>query len=199
MVPEIINIDYAPPALERMKAAEIARFGDTKTRWEVVDLLDWSATSQAISGVSDKPGLSLNSRKHTIIPARLVIIDKSTADAISCGPDIYTSLVDSGSSPVHPTEALALHLGALAAEGSIWLALSYSSMRFEFLTSINDHEREKLSEQEPVVTARHLWIIDRTELIPTQTEPNNLRENVHTPQVYHTLFTLKRTARDVFL
>ncbi|KAF8602884.1 hypothetical protein BDV93DRAFT_523733 [Ceratobasidium sp. AG-I] len=199
--PEVTNIDYAPPALERMKAAEMTRFGDTKMRWEAVDLLDWSATSQSILKTSDE-SLSLNTKddntEPVITPTRLLILDKSTADAISCGPDIHTPLLGGEASLVHPTEALALHLGALAAEGSVWLALSYSSTRFDFLPPTNGYNGGEIMKQRSEPKARHLWTIDRIESIPTETEPNKPRENVHAPQVYHTLFTLKRTARNVF-
>ena len=200
ITPEVINIDYALPALERMKTAEVARFGGTKMRWEAVDLLDWSTTSQSILKTSDK-SLLLNAKDNATeptIPTRLLILDKSTADAISCGPDIHTPLLSDEEFLIHPTEVLALHLGALAAEGSVWLALSYSCTRFDFLPSANNYNGQEISEQGSELGAHHLWTIVRTELIPIQTESNNLRENVHTPQVYHTLFTLKRTARGVF-
>lgn len=162
---KVINIDYAAPALDRMRAAELARFGDTHMRWEVLDLLDWTTTSQLLSE-----------------PERAVIVDKSCADAIACGPDVRAPLLAGGTRAVHPMEVLALHLAALVAPGSIWLAVSYSSTRFEFLAS-QEGEKPRASD---------FWQLERRERITAQTESLG---NVHAPEIYHTLFVLKRGTR----
>ncbi|KAG8747320.1 hypothetical protein FRC10_001499 [Ceratobasidium sp. 414] len=160
----IINIDYVAPALERMQAAELARFGNTTMQWEVLDLLDWTLIGQVFS------------------PGRTVIIDKSCADAIACGRDITTPLLAGGAENTHPVEVLALHLAALAMPGSIWLAVSYSNGRFDFLTS-----RDKRGSR-----ACDFWQLEYTERTLAHTET---KENVHAPEVYHTIFVLKRTAQ----
>lgn len=160
-------------------------------RWEILDLLDWEMTRDLLLG----PGRN----STAAAPSRLLILDKSTADAISCGPDVWTPLLGHKASPIHPAEVLALHLGAVAEEGSIWLALSYSNSRFDFLSPTTKHEPETTTKAGEALRARHLWTIDHTESIPAQTSPDVFHENVHIPQVYHTLFTLRRTARNVSL
>ncbi|KAG9086568.1 hypothetical protein FRC06_003025 [Ceratobasidium sp. 370] len=154
---QIVNADYAAPALERMQAAELARFGNTTMQWEVLDLLDWTSLSQFVS------------------PGRTLIIDKSCADAIACGQDIRTPLFAGGTEDAHPVEVLALHLAALALPESIWLAVSYSNGRFDFLGS-----------------EAGFWQLEYTERILAHTET---KEDVHAPEVYHTIFVFKRTAR----
>ncbi|KAG9119341.1 hypothetical protein FRC07_005678 [Ceratobasidium sp. 392] len=160
---EIINVDYAAPVLERMQVAEIARFGDSIMRWEVLDLLDWPSMSRFLPS-----------------PGHGIILDKSCADAIACGRDISTPLLAGGTVASHPVEVLALHLAALVLPGSIWLAVSYSSGRFDFLASPGKRR------------ASDFWQLERTERILSYTDS---RENVHAPDVYHTLYVLKRTAR----
>ncbi|QRV75180.1 methyltransferase domain protein [Ceratobasidium sp. AG-Ba] len=162
---EIINVDYAAPALERMRMAEIARFGDTIMRWEVLDLLDWEAMRQFLP-----------------MPQLSVVLDKSCADAIACGDDMHTALLSGGFSVLHPVKVLALHLAALVAPGSIWLAVSYSSSRLDILSSQDEHSP----------AAGEFWQLERTERILAQTET---RDNVYTPEVYHTLFVLRRTRK----
>ncbi|QRV89876.1 methyltransferase domain protein [Ceratobasidium sp. AG-Ba] len=162
---EIINVDYAAPALQRMRAAEVARFGDTTMRWEVLDILDWGAISRSLP-----------------IPRLSIVLDKSCADAIACGEDVHTTLLPGRLAAIHPVEVLALHLAALVAPGSIWLAVSYSSSRLDILSSLDEHNP----------AAGEFWQLERTERIPAQTET---RDNVYTPEVYHTLFVLRRTRK----
>ncbi|KAG9099121.1 hypothetical protein FS749_002081 [Ceratobasidium sp. UAMH 11750] len=159
----IVNVDYAPPALEQMRAAELARFGNITMQWEVLDLLDWGSMSQ-------------------FNPERTVIIDKSCADAIACGQNIRTPLLAGGTEGVHPVEVLALYLAALVMPGSVWLAVSYSSGRFDFLAS-----QDKRGPQ-----TCNFWQLEYAERTLARTET---KENVHAPEVYHTIFVLRRTAQ----
>ncbi|KAB5588294.1 Methyltransferase domain-containing protein [Ceratobasidium theobromae] len=176
-VPEVqvLNIDYAAAALKRMQDTEIAKFGDSRMRWEVVNLLDWDATRKAV--------LADGIIRRELEPEMLVVVDKSCSDAIACGEDVETPL---NTTKMHPMQALTLHLGATAAPGSIWIALSHSPERFDFLPLSNDD------------TGKHLWEIIRTEKIPAQTGLDlQSRINVHAPEIYHTLFTLRRTPQNV--
>ncbi|KAG8743215.1 hypothetical protein FRC12_015096 [Ceratobasidium sp. 428] len=162
---ETINVDYSAPVLERMQDAEIARFGDSIMEWRALDLLDWTSMGQ-----------------HFPSPGNSIVVDKSCADAIACGPDVRTPLFAGGTKSVHPTEVLALHLAALTTPGSIWVAISYSTGRFDFLAP---QDKQKYQ-------ACNFWQLERTERILSHTEA---RENVYAPEVYHTLFVLKRTSR----
>jgi hypothetical protein len=90
-----------------------------------------------------------------------VLLDKSTADAISCGPDIPLSLSlspasssyvpshgndtpdDTDSPPdaplVEPIIALCHNLARATRKGGRWLCISYSSTRFDHLSTLPRH------------------------------------------------------------
>ena len=58
-----------------------------------------------------------------------LIIDKSTADAISCGPPI---------GDIEPINVLCSNLAKVTKKGTRWISISYSSTRFTFLGAITE-------------------------------------------------------------
>lgn len=93
-----------------------------RVNWKVLDLLDPASVAELES-----------------IPFDL-IIDKSTSDAISCGPDLpfphNLSVTPSDRSQkdlLPPLDILAVNLARLTLPGSKWLSISYSADRYEFL------------------------------------------------------------------
>lgn len=65
-----------------------------------------------------------------------VLVDKSTADAISCSPPLPISSPSScspGPAQVDALEVLCNNLGAVASRHSRWVSISYSATRFDFL------------------------------------------------------------------
>ena len=100
----VTNIDYEPLALERGQELERSRFGDVQTEYLVAD-----ATR-----------LDLAERYQ-------VAIDKSTADAVSCG---------GGDALLSMAEGLHRCLD----DNGFWVSLSYSPSRFEHVHALFDVE-----------------------------------------------------------
>lgn len=159
---DVWNTDYSSVAIELGRAAEEERAGrflsrledeaeaeghdeykdkgEGRMNWKVLDLLDLGSISSVGETEFD------------------LIIDKSTSDAISCGPDLPRtaaySISTSTSAPIpnrsnpdlnpnptsksnllHPLNVLATNLARLITPGGRWLAISYSSDRFPFFSS----------------------------------------------------------------
>lgn len=101
--------------------------------WESADLLDCSNIERIFNEILSRGTLAA------------FVLDKSTADAISCGAEVcivntespvYTNL--SGfkarlDTKYEPLELLLLHLAYLTRAGGYYLAMSYSSTRFDVL------------------------------------------------------------------
>ncbi|GAP93280.1 putative protein kinase domain-containing protein [Rosellinia necatrix] len=95
---DVTNVDYEPLALARGRDAEARRFGDVRTRYAVADVTRLRA---------DLPSPS----------AFDLVVDKGTADAVSCGGD-------------GPVLAMARGVRDCLAPGGLWVSLSYSADRF---------------------------------------------------------------------
>lgn len=67
-----------------------------------------------------------------------LLMDKSTADAISCGPDIYFE----GVGRIEPIEALCSNLATVTRPGGRWVCISYSESRFKHLSSTCGAQQE---------------------------------------------------------
>jgi hypothetical protein len=91
----VTNIDYEPLAIERGQQSERDRFGDIRMKYLVTD-----ATQ-----------LDLDDKYQ-------VAIDKSTADAVSCGG-------------AHSIALMAEGIRRCLGDDGFWLSLSYSPFRFE--------------------------------------------------------------------
>jgi hypothetical protein len=66
-----------------------------------------------------------------------LVVDKSTADAISCAPPLPISLPSQATpsaAQVEALEVLCSNLGAVASCHCRWVSISYSATRFDFLT-----------------------------------------------------------------
>ncbi|PHH92399.1 hypothetical protein CDD83_7580 [Cordyceps sp. RAO-2017] len=97
---DVTNLDYEPLAAQRGRQLEELAFGDARTRYVVAD----------VTQLAHAPDLG-----HDVFD---LIIDKSAADAVSCG----------GEAPL-------LHMvcgirDRLAPDG-VWISLSYSTTRFD--------------------------------------------------------------------
>ena len=67
-----------------------------------------------------------------------MVIDKSTADAISCGPSIpRTPGSGPSSSDRHPLDVMADNLGGVVQQGGIWICVSYSETRFDGIAQVS--------------------------------------------------------------
>lgn len=114
----ILNVDYAQAAVDWGKTRERETFDSAGgMRWEAVDLLD---TSQVVNLIG-RPSSSTTS-------SPLLIIDKSTSDALSCGPSLPSPLVPQQT--IDPLPLLVLNLALVSPPRTDWLVQSYSQDRF---------------------------------------------------------------------
>ena len=90
----IVNVDYEPLATERGRELEEKAFGDVKMEYSVAD-----ATQLKLDHQYD------------------LVIDKSTADAVSCAGEAAIQRMASG-------------VRSSLASGGVWVSMSYSSDRF---------------------------------------------------------------------
>lgn len=91
----VLNIDFEPLAIERGRESEKRAFGDVRMKYVVRDVthLDLEETFD-------------------------LVVDKSTADAVSCGGD-------------EPLLRMANGVRGCLGPGGAWISLSYSSRRFD--------------------------------------------------------------------
>lgn len=144
--------------------------------WVRADLRSWTDTSANLSPFAPFD----------------VILDKSTSDAIATSePQIFPSPSGASSSicptvreivdqnqnrnlSLSPVELLALHLVPLTQKGTTWIALSYSTSRFDHLPHL----------------AAHWTLVSRTALPAPSGETSS--SAAHTPQVFHWIYVLQR-------
>ncbi|KAF8213803.1 S-adenosyl-L-methionine-dependent methyltransferase [Mycena galopus ATCC 62051] len=93
----VTNVDYEPLAVERGRELEEKQFGDVRMWWVVADV-----TKLEEAFPEEKFDL---------------VVDKSTADAVSCGGD--EALV-----------SMAREVRRVLSQGGMWLSVSYSATRF---------------------------------------------------------------------
>jgi len=67
-----------------------------------------------------------------------LVIDKSTADAISCGPSMLLDDEDGNNRMVEPMQMLCRNLGCVVKGGGRWICVSYSATRFDFLSKTEE-------------------------------------------------------------
>ncbi|KAH7032641.1 S-adenosyl-L-methionine-dependent methyltransferase [Microdochium trichocladiopsis] len=101
----VTNVDYEPLAIERSRALEQAAFGDTAMEYVVADATQLCSGDAAWAGQFD------------------LVLDKSTADAISCGGEEAVRKMAAGVK------------ASLATDGA-WISMSYSATRFAFLDGL---------------------------------------------------------------
>ena len=116
-----------------------------------------------------------------------VILDKSTSDAIATSqsqkftlesrnicPVVRQIVEKAGEITLSPVELVSLHLVPWTRQGSIWVALSYSSLRFDDLPHLEDY-----------------WsILSRT---PVQAPSGQASSSsAHVPQIFHWIYLLQR-------
>lgn len=195
---KILNVDFSEGAIERGQQHEISEFGDTKMRWAVLDLLNWK-------GITD---ICTHDMRYFD-----VIVEKSCSDAIACGEDVevtspsyddfdFPQIPESRSclshqclaartSTVSPEIALAVHLSRITRPGATWIALSYSSSRFDYLkTSVRFPSRDTLSLLPWTIVQVHtLPIVDDR---PGEAS-GATQDTVHRPQIFHYVYVLRRS------
>lgn len=117
-----------------------------------------------------------------------IILDKSTSDAISTSttytfsstddlsrvcPVLHNPLSFQNEITLSPVELLALHLTPFTQKGATWVALSYSSTRFDNLRFFTE-----------------FWTI--RSCTPLKAPPGPVSSSAHTPDVFHWIYVLDR-------
>lgn len=116
-----------------------------------------------------------------------VIMDKSTCDSIATSaqqtftsssdrsntcPTVLETIDKTESTTMSPVELLGLNLVPLTRKGTRWIALSYSSTRFDNLAYLG----------------RHWDVVFRSKM----QAPSGVLSNAHAPEIYHWLYVLRR-------
>ncbi|KAI0375143.1 hypothetical protein BV20DRAFT_960217 [Pilatotrama ljubarskyi] len=185
----IVNTDFAENLVARKQAGEETRraVGGQRRgmRWKCVDAMRWDGLENLLE---EEPA-----------PFDLVV-DKSTSDAISCGEDVSYGHADRGLHPAFdeylkthgnhgitfsPVEVLAIHLSSLVRPGGLWVALTFSSDRFAFLSTPG-------SMGAPTPRAANYWDLER---VITVDAPTGAKGNVHAPLVQHYVCLIRRRER----
>lgn len=133
-----------------------------------------------------------------------LLIDKSTADAISCGPDLPPSTIPNnvpGRALIPAIEKLADCLADVTRKGGRWVCISYSSARFPFLDSnLSSRERETLEVGKSVVQVLQKWKLLERKLVATTYIPggrqvrdrNGVERVVYEPETGVWVYVLER-------
>lgn len=158
----VVNVDYSDVAVEWGRAREVETFGSEQGQehkermgWAVVDLL----SASSVQGLLSKEEEDNNHDLFTLI------IEKSTSDALSCGPLIAPDNTE-------PLLVLARNLALVSAPGAVWLAMSYSLMRFdesvlggwweiEEVVRVPVEDKEDAAVGRPIVE-HGIWVLRRT-------------------------------------
>ncbi|KAL5088312.1 hypothetical protein Trisim1_006763 [Trichoderma cf. simile WF8] len=104
---DVTNVDYEPLAVERGRQLEQQAFGDVKMKYSVAD-----ATKSLLPSSNSNDRGTHNNDKFDLV------VDKSTADAISCGGD-------------EQVRRMAHCVREYLADDAVWVSMSYSSSRFD--------------------------------------------------------------------
>ncbi|RDX51021.1 hypothetical protein OH76DRAFT_341288 [Lentinus brumalis] len=186
----IVHTDFAENLVARMQEREssLAKGSPGKGMlWLCVDIMQWGDVQGALaSGGEDAQGVFD------------VVVDKSTSDAISCREDAVLTSKDRCLHPAFneylaahkgqtinlaPVEILAVHLASLVHPGGLWVALTFSSNRFAFLSS-PEATNPTMSPR-----ASQYWLVED---IKTIDAPTGMEGSGYAPVVQHYVFLLRR-------
>ncbi|KAJ5762588.1 uncharacterized protein N7511_005970 [Penicillium nucicola] len=167
----IVNADFSTEAVRRGQEMESKRGPAHAMPWLRVDLRSWSD----VSTLSEFAPFD-------------VILDKSTSDALATSEDHQLSrqndfltscpavqkiLLKNPTITLRPVELLALQLIPLTQKGSTWIALSYSTMRFDGLHHLSDH-----------------WTLQAR--IPLKAPAGPVTPSTYAPEIFHWMYILQR-------
>lgn len=165
------NVDFSAEAVRLGQEAETEQVPEQAMKWERADLLAW----EHVDGLAKFAPFD-------------VIMDKSTSDAIAtfddrkfqttddspavC-PSVRGFLFKQSAFTLSPVELLALNLVPLTRRDTTWIALSYSTLRFDDLPFLEKH-----------------WNLrSRT---PLKAPSGAASSAAYTPEVFHWVYILDR-------
>ncbi|KAI0669756.1 hypothetical protein C8Q78DRAFT_1079683 [Trametes maxima] len=182
---DIVNTDFARNLVERKREAEARRIAEKAGKgmqWVCADALNWSDLE-----VLARPNDDLFD----------LVVEKSTSDAISCGEDVSYEDANAGLHPdinqylkthqghkitLSPVEILAIHLSSLVRPGGLWVALTFSSDRFPFLSFPGS-----MGPSSP--RAASYWHLENVIAVDA---PTGMQSNAHAPVVQHYVCLIRR-------
>ncbi|KAI0962080.1 hypothetical protein AcV7_001001 [Taiwanofungus camphoratus] len=197
----IVNVDFSETVVWKRSQEETVRQREGRgqgMRWTQADMLRWSDVAELVNS-GDGGYDAENARAEEQFA---VVLDKSTSDAISCGDDLlfkdltpqvhpvlqaYLAARPESAITLDPIELLALHLASIVHPGGVWIALSFSAVRFSFLQA---QEAAGLGTLERVFPALY-WTLQEVESL--EAPSGQEKAGVFAPAVRHYLYVMRRT------
>lgn len=198
---QVHNIDYSSVVVEAEKKRELNSLGgnvDACARWDAVDLLDYASLVE-----------TCGQGEYALV------VDKSTADAISCADDVVCQLpygvstkqrtvtdravdIEPKEILIHPLHLMAVHLALSTKPGARWISLSYTAERFPFLDGEAVGVDEDGTAGSGIPDPRLLWKVFGKHQIEAK-EQESEGSVTHRPKVYHCVYILERTSTPLFI
>ncbi|KDN41870.1 hypothetical protein K437DRAFT_258092 [Tilletiaria anomala UBC 951] len=206
---QILNLDYSASALKAASVIEQRAFPSQSNAQEhmtykLADLLQWSSLNGALQNRVFDAILDKSTADAIATAAEVVLLPIASVSAAAAGLAYQESLcpllplslrsymtlpptdtriayaLPPDAKRIHPVRLLAVHLAAVVKPGGIWLILSYSSIRCEFLQDSAFPEDE--------LAINRLWVLDRT--VPLEVE--DASGSAFAPKVQHWCYALRR-------
>ncbi|KAA8647782.1 hypothetical protein EYZ11_013554 [Aspergillus tanneri] len=167
----IVNVDFSAEAVRLGREHESTEDPSHAMQWLQVDLRSWEDMTSLFS----------------FAPFDL-ILDKGTSDALATAesisfsanfsltgicPTVLEVIDNHGGLTLSPVELLGLYLVPLTKQGAVWIALSYSTMRFDNLPFL----------------ASHWELVSRT---PVKAPQGEISSFAYAPEVFHWIYILRR-------
>jgi hypothetical protein len=198
----IRNLDFSIEAVEWGRNRETESRTTSNNGFPLQAPLEWTQASC----------LSLESLLATTVPRSVdVIVDKSTSDAIACGPDIAVQPLLTRKQEhaqkssllglrLHPLYILAFNLAVLAKPGARWLCLSYSNDRFPFYSDLTSSSPSSVPEG--VLDPTRYWRLLQKKDIQVEEQVDGESKKhagcaVHRPATNHWMYVLERTVMEL--
>lgn len=192
----IVNLDYSEEIVrQRLSAQVVDGSCGPQIQWIRADALQWKDLSSVLASWGDG--------EKNLAGHFEVILDKSTSDCIACVDDIaleeptvanplLSPFLEANPSlkiEVSPMEMLALNLACLTPPGAIWIALSFSERRFEFLLQATRLSKPSLHVS---LAPERFWAVKMVDAV--NAHPGVLQDGVHSPEIKHYVYVLERTS-----
>lgn len=135
---QVYDADYVKPPASIMSAEE-----ERKVPFKLVDLL---STESLLSNLPHQEGpIPSDDTAKAIEEVQKwdFILDKSTCDAISTGPQLSPPPFSAGQieqTPADPVERMVFNLSKVVKKGGKWVSVSYSPIRYDFLSDIGNDD-----------------------------------------------------------
>lgn len=132
---QVYDADYVKPPVSIMPAEQ-----EGKVPFKLVDVL---STESLLSNLPYQEGPVPSDDTAIVIEEEQkwdFVLDKSTCDAISTGPQLFPSALSAGQTeqPVDPVERTVFNLSKVVKKGGKWVSISYSPIRYDFLSDFDN-------------------------------------------------------------